>query len=107
SEKLAPSAVAQDGPSSTRFEFAPVARSPRGRYVFRNVTAHPVARPAIEDAVVVVDSGKITLVAPAASVGKSIPNDAVVIDGKGLHLYPGMIDSATVLGLTELGSARE
>ena len=31
----------------------------------------------------------------------------VEIDGTGLHLYPGMIDAATVLGLTELGSARE
>src|SRR5688500_15620398 len=31
----------------------------------------------------------------------------VRIDATGLHLYPGMSDAATVLGLTELGSARE
>src|SRR4029077_1662463 len=30
-----------------------------------------------------------------------------LVQGKGLHVYPGMIDAATVLGLTELGSARE
>src|SRR5262249_26195794 len=30
-----------------------------------------------------------------------------LVDAKGLHLYPGMIDAATVLGLTELGSAKE
>ena len=30
-----------------------------------------------------------------------------VMDATGLHLYPGMIDAGTVLGLTELGSARE
>src|SRR5262249_34873623 len=30
-----------------------------------------------------------------------------VVDAEGMHLYPGMIDAGTVLGLTELGSARE
>src|SRR5262249_49723201 len=31
----------------------------------------------------------------------------VLVQGEGLHLYPGMIDAGTVLGLTELGSAKE
>lgn len=37
------------------------------------------------------------------------PPDAnvTVVQAKGLHLYPGMIDAATVLGLTEVDSARE
>src|SRR5262249_53482756 len=30
-----------------------------------------------------------------------------IVKADGLHLYPGMIDAATVIGLTELGSARE
>src|SRR5262249_56746580 len=33
--------------------------------------------------------------------------DVETVNAAGLHLYPGMIDAATVLGLTELGSARE
>jgi imidazolonepropionase-like amidohydrolase len=33
--------------------------------------------------------------------------DAVWIKAKGMHLYPGMIDAGTVLGLTEIDSARE
>src|SRR5262249_42145935 len=32
---------------------------------------------------------------------------ATVVQTKGVHVYPGMIDAATVIGLTELGSARE
>src|SRR5262249_52400577 len=35
------------------------------------------------------------------------PADSTTVDCRGLHLYPGMIDAGTVLGLTELGSARE
>ncbi len=36
-----------------------------------------------------------------------VPADLQIIRASGLHVYPGMIDAATVLGLTELGSARE
>src|SRR5205823_5177201 len=32
---------------------------------------------------------------------------AVEVNAEGLHLYPGLIDAGTVLGLTELGSAKE
>jgi imidazolonepropionase-like amidohydrolase len=36
-----------------------------------------------------------------------LPANVTVVQAKGLHLYPGMIDAATVLGLTEVDSARE
>src|SRR5438874_5741596 len=52
---------------------------------------------------VVVQDGKI------ADIGaKIVPAKGVrVIEGKGLRVYPGMIDSATELGLSEVSAVRE
>ena len=43
-----------------------------------------------------------------AEVGVKVaaPKGVRVIDAKGLHVYPGMIDSATQLGLSEISSVR-
>jgi imidazolonepropionase-like amidohydrolase len=54
---------------------------------------------------VLVERGKIARVYKAGE--KFMAEDDAAIEGKGLHVYPGMIDAGTVLGLTELGSARE
>jgi imidazolonepropionase-like amidohydrolase len=80
-----------------------VERNPQGRYAIVGATVHPVSGPPIEGATVLIEDGKI------AAVGKDVtlPADVTVVDARGLHLYPGMIDAGTVLGLTELGSARE
>src|SRR5207253_9857038 len=56
-----------------------------------------------KDAVTLLNGQKITI----AKRQDVFPPDATVIEGHGLHVYPGMIDAGTVLGLTELGSARE
>ena len=56
----------------------------------------------IENGVVVMQNGKITAVGPAGSV--KIPADAQVIDAKGMTVYPGLIDSETHLGLTEVSA---
>lgn len=53
----------------------------------------------IENGTVVIQNGKIA----AVGTGVSIPSGAEKIDGKGLSVYPGMIDSATGLGLAEIG----
>ncbi len=73
------------------------------RYWITNVTVHPVTGPVIEKANVYIDRGRIGRIVKA----ESIPGDEPRLDARGLHLYPGMIDAASVLGLTELGSARE
>ena len=39
--------------------------------------------------------------------GLTLPKGAKVIEGKGLRVYPGMIDSGTELGLSEVSSTRE
>src|SRR5205085_4351806 len=68
----------------------------------------PVSGPLVSNAVVVLQKGKIAAVLDATKDEKvQLPANATVVEAAGLHLYPGMIDAATVLGLTELGSARE
>jgi imidazolonepropionase-like amidohydrolase len=56
----------------------------------------------IENGVVVMQGGKITAVGSASSV--SVPADAQVIDVTGMTVYPGLIDSETNLGLTEISA---
>ena len=53
----------------------------------------------IENGTVVIQNGKIT----AVGVGAAIPSGAERIDGKGLSVFPGMIDASTNLGLVEIG----
>jgi imidazolonepropionase-like amidohydrolase len=71
--------------------------------VIRNVAIHPVSGQDIPGGSIVIENGKI------AEVGARVtaPKGARVIDAKGLHAYPGMIDSATEIGLSEIGSIRE
>ncbi len=56
----------------------------------------------IENGVLVMENGKITAVGTADSV--QIPKDARVIDVDGATVYPGLIDSETYLGLTEISA---
>ncbi|MGD0823755.1 MAG: hypothetical protein ABR908_04175, partial [Terriglobales bacterium] len=56
----------------------------------------------IENGTVVMQGGKIIAVGAAASV--TIPANAHVIDATGMTVYPGLIDSETALGLTEIGA---
>ncbi len=71
-------------------------------FLLRNVTVHPVSGPALSNAMVLVKDGRIAQVGP-----KLAPAGAKIVDGKGGHLWPGMINSATELGLQEISSIRE
>ncbi|MGZ4875652.1 MAG: amidohydrolase family protein, partial [Candidatus Angelobacter sp.] len=57
----------------------------------------------IENGVVVMQNGRITAVGGA---GTAIPSGARVIDATGMTVYPGLIDSETHLGLTEISAER-
>jgi imidazolonepropionase-like amidohydrolase len=57
----------------------------------------------IENGVLVMQNGRITAVGGA---GTAIPSGARVIDVTGMTVYPGLIDSETHLGLTEISAER-
>ncbi len=57
----------------------------------------------IQNGVVVMQNGRITAVGGA---GTAIPANAKVIDVTGMTVYPGLIDSETHLGLTEISADR-
>ena len=56
----------------------------------------------IENGTLVLQSGKITAAGAASAV--QIPTDAQVLDVTGMTVYPGLIDSETHLGLTEISA---
>jgi imidazolonepropionase-like amidohydrolase len=69
-------------------------------YAITNATLVPVVGPKVPNGTVIIRDGKIA----AAGAGIAVPAGATVIDGSGLFVYPGMIDSGTRLGLVEIGS---
>ena len=56
----------------------------------------------IENGVLVMQGGKITAVGAASAV--TVPSGAQVVDVTGMTVYPGLIDSETSLGLTEISA---
>ncbi len=60
-----------------------------------------VSHGTIENGVVVIENGKIAAVGDAST---KVPSGAQVIDAKGMTVYPGIIDSETHLGLTEVSA---
>ena len=72
-------------------------------YAIRGAKLHPVASADIEDGTILIQGEKIT------ALGKDVdvPDDARVIEAAGLHVYPGLIDAGTTLGLVEIGKVRE
>lgn len=76
--------------------------APDDTFLLRGVTVHPVTAPAIENTLLLVRDGKIAEIGAKAAV-KGVRE----VQAKGLHVYPGMINSATTVGLSEIGSIRE
>ena len=66
----------------------------------RNATIYPVTSAPIENGTIVFSNGTIT------AVGKdvAVPPGAMVIDGTGLRVYPGLIDSGSQVGLVEISA---
>ena len=66
--------------------------------LIRNATVHTLAGEPIEEGSVLIEGGKI------AGVGRGLraPKGATIIDAKGKHLYPGMFDAFTQVGLVEI-----
>jgi hypothetical protein len=64
-------------------------------FAITNARIIPVSSPAIDSGTVVIAKGLIQ----AVGTSVTIPPEAWVIDGKGLTVYPGLIDAGTDLGL--------
>ncbi|HEY8228029.1 MAG TPA: amidohydrolase family protein [Pyrinomonadaceae bacterium] len=71
---------------------------PRGTYVIRNARIVTVTGTDIENGSVVIRDGKIE----AVGANVNAPAGAQQIDGRGLSVYPGMIDLGTSMGLVEV-----
>ena len=71
--------------------------------LIQNVTVHPMSGPDIRSGAVLVVDGKI------AEIGAAIAprGGARTVDGHGLDLYPGLINAATNVGLSEIASLRD
>jgi len=61
-----------------------------------------VSHGAIDKGVLIIENGKIAALGAENSV--KIPKDAQVMDVSGMTVYPGLIDSETTLGLTEISA---
>lgn len=66
-------------------------------------TLHPVDGPEIVNGMLLIEGELIKSIGQ----GPGIPADATVIDCQGLHIYPGLIDAGSMLGLNEIGSVQE
>jgi hypothetical protein len=77
-----------------------VAQSDAPTIAIRGGTVHTLVGTPIENGAVVIENGLVTSV--GASV--TVPAGAQVIDAAGLHVYPGLFDAVTRLGLTEVGA---
>ena len=61
-------------------------------------TVHTLAGPPMMGATVVIENGRIV------GVGTSTPAGAIVIDASGLHVYPGMCNAFSRIGLQEINA---
>ena len=71
-------------------------------FLLRNVDVYPVVGPRLAAASMLVQDGKIAGIGPKIAAPKGVR----IIDGQGLRAYPGLIDSGTELGLSEIADLR-
>lgn len=74
----------------------------RESLLIKNVTIHPVSAEEVKGGSVLIVDGKI------AEIGTKISAKGVkVFDGKGMDLYPGLINAGSNVGLSEISSIRD
>jgi imidazolonepropionase-like amidohydrolase len=92
-------------PSAVNIPAAQVSSKPSGPASFAIVNARivPVSSPEIPRGTIVVQNGRITAVGADAAV----PAGVKKLNARGLSVYPGFINAAGTLGLTEISSVPE
>src|SRR5437763_7664932 len=88
--------------ASSAFAQSVIINSPgkKALVAIRNATIVPVTSATIPNGTIVFDHGVIT----AVGANVAIPANATVIDGTGLFVYPGLIDSGSHVGLAEISA---
>lgn len=85
----------------------PAAPAQKNPVFLVGATVHTLRGRTIEDGVVAFNEGVITLVADRSVMSRiSLAPGTEVIDVSGHHLYPGLIDAVTILGLREVSAVR-
>ncbi len=72
-------------------------------FLIRDADVYPVTAKEMKGVCVLIKDGVIAEIAPKIAAPKGMK----VVEGKGLRVYPGLIDSDTSLGLQEIESVRE
>jgi imidazolonepropionase-like amidohydrolase len=67
----------------------------------RGATIHTVTRGTIPNGTIVLDRGRITAIGGAEV---AVPQGAKVVDVAGKHIYPGLVDAYSTVGITEIGA---
>ncbi len=76
------------------------AQHPPSAYAITHAKITTLAGATIDDGTLLIKDGKIA----AVGANVEVPAGAQVIDGKGLQVYPGLFDSVTQMGLSEIGA---
>ena len=71
--------------------------------LIQNADIYPMTGAPLKGGSLLIQDGKIIDIGAKISA----PKGATVLEGKGLRVYPGWIDSGTELGLSEIGAIRE
>jgi len=71
-----------------------------GKFAITNATIHTVSDGIIKNGVVLIEGEKISYVGKNAKIS----SDYQRINASGKHVYPGFMDSGTILGLQEIGA---
>ncbi len=88
-------------------DLAPAAPQQSHPIFLVGATVHTVSGDTIENGVVSFSDGIIGIVADAEIMTRiSLAEDTEIIDLTGKHIYPGLIDSVTRLGLEEISAVR-
>ncbi len=66
----------------------------------RGATIHTVTNGVIENGTIIFENGRIT----AVGDNVTIPAGAEIVDVTGKHIYPGLIDAYSTVGISEVGS---
>lgn len=73
--------------------------------IITDATIHPVSGPVLEHGWIVFEKGTITALGSGV-MDVLTQGDPVMLDGEGLHVWPGLISPYSQLGLTEIGAVR-